>query len=125
MSWYVDSSAILSVIFGEGPGTNLSKVFKNGAITSELSRVEVLRNVTKVDTTLIPRAEKLLEQFDFIMISQGVLRRASEYPQDIRSKTLDAIHLATAETLQPLIDGIVTFDKGMAKDAQYLNLVVY
>ena len=125
MSWYVDSSAILSVIFGEGPGTNLSKVFKNGAITSELSRVEVLRNVTKVDTTLIPSAEKLLEQFDFIMISQGVLRRASEYPQDIRSKTLDAIHLATAETLQPLIDGIVTFDKGMAKDAQYLNLVVY
>ncbi len=98
---------------------------KSGAITSDLSKVEVLRNVTKVDATLIPSAEKLLEQFDFIEISKGVLRRASEYPQEIKSKTLDAIHLATAETLLPLIDGIVTFDKGMARDAQFLNLVVY
>ena len=40
-------------------------------------------------------------------------------------KTADAIHLATAETLSLLIEGVITLDKQMAKNAKKLNLVVF
>lgn len=125
MSWYVDSSAILAIIFGEGTSKDFSHAIRKGAITSELSKVEVLRNVTKVDPGLIVAANRLLDQFDFIEISKTILKRASEYPHEIRSKTLDAIHLATAESFQPLIEGIITFDKQMAQDARHLKLHLF
>lgn len=125
MNWYVDSSAILSIIFEESEAAQISPVFKEQLVTSELSRVEVLRTVTKTAAYLLPHAEKLLAQFSFIRIEKEILHRASSYPAEISAKTLDAIHLATAEVLSSLVNGVVTLDKQMAKNAEKLNLRVF
>ena len=125
MSWYVDSSVILSVIFNESEVAKFQTLFRNDLVTSELSKIEVLRTVTKTDDTLLPQARKLLRQLSFIEMSNLILERACEYTSEITVKTLDAIHLATAETLSPVIEGVITLDKQMAKNARKLHLTVY
>lgn len=125
MSWYVDSSAIVAVIFDEPEALALEDILQSAPVTSRLSRVEVLRRVNKFDETLLPRAEKVLSQFQLVEMTESILVRAENYPPQITAKTADAIHLATAETLSPLIEGVLTLDKQMAKNAQKLNLTVY
>ena len=125
MSWYVDSSAIVAVVFDEPEALALENILQSAPVTSRLSKVEVLRRVNKFDETLLPRAEKVLSQFQLVEMTESILVRAENYPPQITAKTADAIHLATAETLSPLIEGVLTLDKQMAKNAQKLNLTVY
>lgn len=125
MSWYVDSSAIVAVIFDEPEALELENILESTPVTSRLSKVEVLRRVNKFDESLLPRAQKILSQFQLVEMTESILIRAENYPPQITAKTADAIHLATAETLSPLIEGVLTLDKQMAKNAQKLNLTVY
>ena len=125
MSWYVDSSAIVAVIFDEPEALELENILESTPVTSRLSKVEVLRRVNKFDESLLPRAQKILSQFQLVEMTESILIRAENYPPQITAKTADAIHLATAETLSPLIVGVLTLDKQMAKNAQKLNLTTY
>jgi len=125
LSWYVDSSAIVAVIFDEPEALELENILESTPVTSRLSKVEVLRRVNKFDESLLPRAQKILSQFQLVEMTESILIRAENYPPQITAKTADAIHLATAETLSPLIEGVLTLDKQMAKNAQKLNLTVY
>lgn len=125
MSWYVDSSAIVAVIFDEPEALALEEILESAPVTSRLSRVEVLRRVNKFDETLLPRAQKVISQFQLVEMAESILIRAESYPPQITVKTADAIHLATAETLSPLIEGVITLDKQMAINARKLNLTVY
>jgi len=125
LSWYVDSSAIVAVIFDEPEALELENILESTPVTSRLSKVEVLRRVNKFDESLLPRAQKILSQFQLVEMTESILIRAENYPPQITAKTADAIHLATAETLSPLIVGVLTLDKQMAKNAQKLNLTIY
>jgi predicted nucleic acid-binding protein len=125
LSWYVDSSAIVAVIFDEPEALALEEILESAPVTSRLSRVEVLRRVNKFDETLLPRAQKVISQFQLVEMAESILIRAESYPPQITVKTADAIHLATAETLSPLIEGVITLDKQMAINARKLNLTVY
>jgi predicted nucleic acid-binding protein len=124
LSWYVDSSVILASVFEEPNSIELSSVLKDHPVTSRLSSVEVLRAVTKFNDLLLPRAQHLLTQFSFVDVSNTILNRAESYSSEITVKASDAIHLATAETISPLIDGVITLDKQMAKNADRLGLKV-
>lgn len=125
MSWYVDSSAIVAVILDEPEALELENILESAPVTSRLSKVEVLRRVNKFDETLLPRAQKVIAQFQLVDMAESILSRAENYPSQITVKTADAIHLATAETLSPLIEGVITLDKQMAKNAKKLSLVVF
>ena len=125
MSWYVDSSAIVAVILDEPEALKLENILESAPVTSRLSLVEVLRRVNKFDETLLPRAQKVISQFQLVDMTESILIRAENYPAQITVKTADAIHLATAETLSLLIEGVITLDKQMAKNAKKLNLVVF
>jgi predicted nucleic acid-binding protein len=103
----------------------LSEILVDNPITSRLTKVEVLRKIRKVDSELIPRADLLLSQMLFAEMTESVLSRAENYPAEISAKSADAIHLATAETLSPLIDGVLTLDKQMATNARKLGLRVF
>lgn len=124
MSWYVDSSAIVAVIFDEPKALALKNILESAPVTSRLSKVEVLRRVNKFDENLLSRARKVLSQFQLVDMTEPILVRAETYPAEITAKSADAIHLATAETLSTLIEGIITLDKQMAKNADRLGLKV-
>lgn len=125
MSWYIDSSALVAVLLNQPSAIPLSEILEDNPITSRLTKVEVLRKIRKVDATLVPRAELLLSQLLFSEMTESVLSRAENYPAEITAKSADAIHLATAETLSPLIMGVLTLDRQMATNAKKLGLKVF
>jgi predicted nucleic acid-binding protein len=88
-----------------------------------LSIVEVVRavKVARPEPERILEAERLLESLDLAGISRAVLGRAAALAStDMRS--LDAIHLATAERLG--VGEMVTYDRRLGAAAQGLGLSV-
>ena len=70
MSWYVDSSAIVAVILDEPEALKLENILESAPVTSRLSKVEVLRRVNKFDETLLPRAQKVISQFQLVDMTE-------------------------------------------------------
>lgn len=108
-------------------------------VSSALAFVEVLRAVERLTAEseregssapserlgdrLSVRARQVLARIALIVIDRQVLRAAAELaPSDLR--TLDAIHLATALSITPAVDGVVTYDARMQAAARSAGLEV-
>lgn len=124
MSWYIDSSAIIKLIVAEKESPDLKDYISNGLLTSEIARVEVLRTVTMNAPDLVASARKVLGALNTVDINASILYMAEDFGSEISLRTLDAIHVATALSVRDVIDGIITYDKGMSKDAKALGLSV-
>lgn len=105
MNAYVDTSVVLRVVLGESkPLREWRRI--DSALSSELIRVEALRSIDRArvllqldDADVAERRAavlQLLSGFRLARVDSRVLARAADpFPTLIR--TLDAIHLATAE----------------------------
>ena len=124
MSWYIDSSAIIKLIVAERESPHLKEYISENLLTSEISRVEVMRTVTVSASALAPLAKKVLGALHSVDISPSILYIAENFASDISLRTLDAIHVATALSLQQVINGVITYDKEMSKNAKALGLSV-
>ena len=124
MSWYIDSSAIIKLIVAERESPHLKEYISENLLTSEISRVEVMRTVTVSASSLAPLAKKVLGALHSVDISPSILYIAENFASDISLRTLDAIHVATALSLQQVINGVITYDKEMSKNAKALGLSV-
>ena len=116
---YLDSSAIVKLIVAE-PETAALMAFLKGwplRVTSSLARVEVLRAVkrARAGTAVRRRATRVLARLALVHMDEPVLAAATRLdPPALR--TLDAIHLATARSLDD-VAGIVTYDERLARAA--------
>lgn len=110
---YVDTSAVLRVLFAE-PGPSVPLAAGDQVISSELLEVEAFGAVNRErllgnlddDQTALKRKEltDLLVMLDLAPIDRAVIDRAkSSFAVNVR--TLDAIHVATAEILAAEADG--------------------
>jgi predicted nucleic acid-binding protein len=85
--------------------------------TSRVAHVEVLRAVSIADPA--PEAEfdarRILSSCLLLDVSQEILESAARLASR-ELRTLDAIHLATAQSLA--VDGIVTYDRRLAEAAR-------
>ena len=124
MSWYLDSSAILKLIFDEKERSDLLKVLKTKSITSRVSRIEVSRSVIRLAPKQLELARLELSKIDTFPISAVVLNLAESFGSNINLRTLDSIHVATALILGSGIEGIITYDKAMMKSAKELGIKV-
>lgn len=104
---YVDTSAVLRVLFGE-PGITVSLIAGETAVSSELLEVEAFRAVDRErllgnlddSQTAVKRKElsDFVARLDLSPIDRAVIDRAkSSFAVNVRA--LDAIHVATAEVL--------------------------
>jgi uncharacterized protein len=114
---YLDSSAIVKLVARE-PGT-LALVEQVRAdpeiVSSALAWTEVVRAVRRSGGRAV-RAEAVLERIALVPIDDGVIRSAARLsPTGLR--TLDAIHLATALSLEGDITALVTYDVRLAEAA--------
>lgn len=123
--YYVDSSAILSQIFSEKNSIALKRFVTSRPVTSDISRVEVMRRTLLLNPELVEFAEDHLADFDFVSPSREILFVAEHFPRDISLKALDAIHVATAIAVSEQLDGIITYDKQMATAATKLGIPTY
>ena len=121
---YLDSSAVLKFIFSEEESTAARKEIRGVLYSSELVRVEVMCAVLRIEPELEARALDVLSRIRIIKIKSGIMVQAERLPSHVKIRGMDAIHLATANTLGRLGHTIVTYDKNMAKAAKALGFSV-
>ncbi|MBO1418440.1 type II toxin-antitoxin system VapC family toxin [Streptomyces sp. FH025] len=126
---YLDSCAILKLIVPETESaalrTFLSSRGSEGHATSALARAEVPRGLVRlgVPGELLGASEDLLDRLLRIRLSDPILRAARQFPMR-HLRTLDAIHLASAEHLEHALTAFVTYDKRLADVARERDLPV-
>lgn len=122
ISWYFDSSAILKIIFKESDWPEVARYADEGVFTSRISRIEVLRTVARAAPTLRDQSESYLKGCSIVELEPAILRSAEQFDSTIKLATLDAIHIASALGIHPLIKGVITYDKLMLNQAKALGL---
>jgi uncharacterized protein len=124
---YLDSSALVKLVVAEAE-TPALRAFLAGwpdRVSSALAHVEVLRAVKRINAgpAVHRRAVRVLARVALVRIDDGVLEAAARMaPQALR--TLDALHLATARSLDGLA-GIVTYDLRLRRAAAHARLKVW
>lgn len=121
---YLDSSAIVKLVAREPGSPELVEAVRadQETISSALAWTEVVRAVRRSGRRAA-RAEAVLERIALVPMDDGILRSASRLsPTGLR--TLDAIHLATALSLQGDVAALVTYDARLAHAATAAGLEV-
>ena len=125
---YLESSALVKLVVTEAESPALRAFIVRWPLraSSALSAVEVPRAARRLsaDPVVHTRAEQLVEGLDLVALEMGVLRAAGRMgPALLRS--LDAIHLASAQALGTDLGGIVTYDDRVADAARAAGIPVF
>lgn len=122
MATYLDSSAIVKLAVTEPESLALRRYLRRRQpmVSSALARTEVLRALLPAGDEAIARGRTVLQRLDLVRVSDRILGAAGVLrPQELRS--LDAIHLATAQQLGDELGALVTYDERMVTAARQLG----
>lgn len=122
---YLDSSAIVKLAAREPESAALLRFLRRrrALLSSALARTEVSRALLPLGRDAVERGNQALASIDLVRVSDRILRVAGALlPPDLRS--LDAIHLATAQELRDELARIVTYDDRMSAAAKMLGFAV-
>lgn len=111
---YVDSSAIVKLAVAEPESAALRRYLRRRRplVSSALAKAEVARALLPLGASAVRRGEEVLARLELIRVSDRVLAAAGALlPAELR--TLDAIHVATAQQLGSDLARIVTYDERM------------
>ena len=131
MTTYVDSSALLKRYFPEPDSSVADRLLLGDAVlvTSWVTLIEVQRNLARVLTGAELRDAKQqlaadLDAMALLAIDEAVCRAAAQFGEQLAVRSLDAIHLASAQRL--VIPGLrfVTFDLRQAQAGRSLGFTV-
>jgi predicted nucleic acid-binding protein len=122
---YLDSSALLKLLFEEGESAALAQWLEQHvgtpAVSSEVARVEVLRASRRLNPAALPAARSLLAQLDLIPLTSVLLAEAAEVGDPLL-RTLDALHLASAMSIRTELSAFVAYDHRLAAAAAAFGL---
>jgi len=119
---YLDSSAIVKLAVREPESDALRRHLRRRRpwVSSALARTEVLRSLLASGEDAVAAGCAVLARCDLVRVNDRVLNLAGTMrPAELRS--LDAIHLATAERLRDEISEVVVYDQRMADAARQLG----
>jgi predicted nucleic acid-binding protein len=122
---YVDSSALVKLAVREAESAALRRYLgrRRPLVSSALARTEVVRALLPLGSEAVRRGREVLARVDLLRVSDRVVDAAGLLsPADLRS--LDAIHLASAEQLGSDLRGFVTYDDRLASAAAARGLRV-
>jgi predicted nucleic acid-binding protein len=122
---YLDSSALVKLAVREPESMALRRYLRRRRplVASALARTEVPRALLPLGPEAVRRGHDVLARVDLVRINDRVLDAAGALlPAELRS--LDAIHLVTAQQLGADLARIVTYDDRMAAVANHLGLTV-
>jgi uncharacterized protein len=120
---YLDSSAIVKLVIAETESAALRQHLRQRRplVSSVLARTEVLRALLSEGDDGVTRGRAVLASLDLIRINDRVLDDAARLlPAEFRS--LDAIHLATAQQLSGDLGQIVSYDDRILRAANWLGM---
>jgi len=124
---YLHSSALLKLVRAEPHTADLTSWVADRAdaplVSSAVAQVEVLRSCRRIDERLLERGNAVLAVLDLVPLDDGVLAAAADLP-DPGLRSLDALHLASALTLDPDLETFVAYDARLVTAAGAAGLAV-
>jgi predicted nucleic acid-binding protein len=120
---YLDSSAIVKLAVEEPESAALHRYCRRRTplVSSALAKAEVSRALLPRGEEGLLRARETLARFDLIRVSDRILEAAGKMlPPDLRS--LDAIHLATADVMGGDLGTLVCYDDRLTGAARLLGM---
>jgi uncharacterized protein len=126
---YFDTSAVVKLVVPE-PETLALQTWiaaqraQQTFASSQLLRIELLRTVRRTAPTYLMQAELVLSAFALLRMDDNVVAAAEKLPPSVL-RSLDAIHLASAQLLQANLTAFVTYDTRLGAAAATLGLNVY
>ena len=126
MASYIDASAAAKLVLEERGSRELERWLRRVgrvAVTSDLTRTELLRATRRIAPDRMNAARAVLDSITVISVSTAVFERAGMLdPESVQS--LDAIHLASALDLGDELDELATYDARLAEAARYYGITV-
>lgn len=122
---YLDSSAIVKLVIREMETDALVAHLRRREllVSSALARTEVLRALLRIGLAAVDRGNDVLARIELLRITDRVLEAAGVMePAELRS--LDAIHLASAQQFGSELLEVVTYDQRMIDAARHLRIPV-
>lgn len=129
---YLDASAFVKLVVSEPESAALrdfldgaESIFSAAILLTEVGRaVRRAATLGRVDAApLLARADELLDSLVLLEVDRALLREAvAIHPESVRS--LDAIHLAAARTLESDLSAFATYDQRLATAAAGYGLPV-
>jgi predicted nucleic acid-binding protein len=122
---YLDSSAIVKLAVREPESLALRRHLRRRQplVSSALARAEVLRALSPAGDEAVARGRGVLQLLNLVRVNDRILNEAGVlWPRELRS--LDAIHLATANALAGELSSLITYDERMAAVAKQLGFRV-
>jgi predicted nucleic acid-binding protein len=115
---YVDSSALVKLAVREPESAALRRYLarRRPLVSSALARTEVVRALLPVGPDAVRRGREVMARVDLLRVSDRVLDAAGLL-EPFALRSLDAIHLASAEQLGSDLRGFVTYDERLAAAA--------
>jgi len=125
---YLDSSAIVKLVVAEPESAALFALLEKWPerISSALARVEVPRALRRATSAAGAgeRGEQVLRRLGLVRMDDQILAHATRLaPPELR--TLDAIHLATALSVESDLAALVTYDHRLADAASAARVTVW
>jgi len=115
---YLDASAIVKLAVDEEGAQAMRAAIAGWSrlLTSRVGVIEARRAIAR-RARVTPAIEAVLDRVELLELDVVVARHAAAVePATIR--TLDAIHLASAELIRPELDAFVTYDDRLAEAAR-------
>lgn len=120
---YLDSSAIVKLAVAEPESAALRRHLRRRRplVSSALARAEVVRALLPAGPSAVAAGRSALADIELARINDRVLTAAATLePAELR--TLDAIHLATAQRFGSELGQLVTYDDRMIAAAARLGI---
>ena len=116
MAVYIDTSAFFKLIREEQHSRALDAWLRDEhpmLVGSELLRIESIRVTRRISPTLLAAARSRLSAITHLRVTSDTWMRAAELePAGLRS--LDALHLALALTMNDDLEAMLTYDDRLA-----------
>ena len=122
---YVDTSALLKLVHPEPESMPLRTWLARhpgDLVSSALIRTEARRALLRNDPAALPHLPAVLAVIAEVPVTDAILDRAAHLT-DPALRTLDAIHLASAEAI-PDITAMLAYDKRLTEAARAMGLAV-
>ncbi len=131
MTTYVDSSALVKRYVEEDDSSMADRLLQSDhvLVTSWITMIEVRRNLARLlDGPALQdaRAQFIhdLHEFALVAVDETVCRTATQIGEQLMTRSLDAIHLASAQRLLIPAMPFITFDLRQAQAARALGFTV-
>jgi uncharacterized protein len=122
---YLDSSALLKLLHDEAESTALADWLAarigTPIVSSELAKIEVVRASRRINPATLTEATTLIAGLDLIPLSGAVIDQAA-HVGETTLRSLDAIHLASALSIQAELSAFVAYDHRLGEAASTAGL---